>query len=125
MNRPALAGAALLLAAAATPVAIIAAPAKPSAAAAAPADGQALFVNKCGYCHLPMGPGTVTLQRRMSPEQALLANRTDLTADYVKMVARHGLNSMPPINRIEVSDSELDTIARWLAKGPKGRPAAK
>lgn len=117
MNRLPLLGAALLLAAATSfPAAIARTPAKP-----APLDGKALFLDRCGYCHLPMGPGTITLQRRFSPDQALLANRTDLQAEYVKTIARHGLNSMPPINRVEVSDPELNAIARWLAKGPKGR----
>jgi mono/diheme cytochrome c family protein len=117
MSRAApLLGAGLLLAAAST-MALAVTPTPPSPSP----DGRALFLGKCGYCHLPMGPGTVTLQRRLSAEQALLANRADLQAAYVKVVVRHGLNSMPAINRAEVSDPELDAIARWLEKGPKAR----
>lgn len=123
----------LLLAAAAT--ALIAAPllgiahaqpapATPNPAPAAPkprSPGEATFLAKCRYCHVEMGPGTLTLARRVGKEHAMLATRTDLDADYVKAVVRGGLNTMPPINRVEVSDAELDRIATWLAthNGPK------
>lgn len=78
--------------------------------------GEAVFLARCQYCHLAMGPGTLTLARRLGDKNALLANRTDLEPDYVKQVVRHGLNSMPPINRVEVSDQELDAIAAYLGR---------
>ena len=88
----------------------------PAPAAPAPRSiGEATFLAKCRYCHIEMGPGTLTLERRVGKEHAKLATRTDLQADYVKAVVRGGLNTMPPINRVEVSDKELDTIANWLA----------
>jgi cytochrome c5 len=103
------------------------APATPNPAPAPPkpsTPGEAMFLAKCRYCHVEMGPGTLTLAKRLGPDQALLARRTDLQADYVKAVVRGGLNTMPAINRVEVSDKELDTIAAWLAthnKGAKGK----
>jgi len=53
-------------------------------------DGAALFSNRCGACHLAGGMGTnlLTKQRVIlgePPEKALLANRTDLTQDYIKI----------------------------------------
>lgn len=99
------------------------APATPNPAPAPPKPasiGEATFLGKCRYCHVEMGPGTLTLAKRLGPENGLLAKRTDLTADYVKAVVRNGLNTMPPINRVEVSDRELDTIATWLATHNKG-----
>ena len=102
------------------------APATPNPAPAAPkpkSAGEATFLAKCRYCHVEMGPGTLTLAKRLGPDNGLLARRTDLTADYVKAVVRGGLNTMPPINRVEVSDAELDTIANWLATHNKGMAA--
>lgn len=87
---------------------------------AATADqGEALFSNRCGYCHLPGGMGTnlLTVQQVKAgnpPEMGLLTNRKDLTPDYVKAVVRQGKVAMPPISRVEVTDSELDAIASYL-----------
>ena len=84
-------------------------------------DGEALYRNHCGQCHLPWGMGTnmLTAQRAaqgLPPESGLLANRDDLTADYVRTVVRHGTPSMPPLTRVQVTDQELDAIADWLAR---------
>lgn len=88
---------------------------------AAQGNGEALFSNHCGYCHLPGGMGTnlLTKQRVMAgdpPEKGLLTNRTDLTADYVKSVVRMGKVAMPRLTRVDVTDAELDAIAAYLAK---------
>jgi mono/diheme cytochrome c family protein len=87
-------------------------------------DGEALFSSHCGQCHLPWGMGTnmLTAQRAaagLPPESGLLANRDDLTADYVRTVVRHGTPAMPPLTRVQVTGSELDAIADWLAEDPE------
>lgn len=87
-------------------------------------DDEALFSHHCGYCHLAGGMGTnlLTKQRMMAgepPEKGLLANRTDLTADYVKSVVRMGKVAMPRLTRVDVTDAELDAIAAYLAKEKK------
>ena len=89
---------------------------------AAGRDGAALFSNRCGTCHLAGGMGTnlLTTQRVAAgepPESGMLANRTDLTADYVRGVVRAGKVAMPPLSRVEVTDAELDSIATFLGKG--------
>jgi mono/diheme cytochrome c family protein len=71
-------------------------------------DGKDLFSNRCGACHLVMGS---------PPAMGLLTNRDDLTADYVKTVARMGKNAMPRQTRVDVTDAELDKIAAYLGKG--------
>ena len=86
------------------------------------ANGEAEFSYHCGYCHLPFGMGTnlLTPQRIAmgeTPDKGLLANRTDLTADYVETVVRSGKGAMPPLSRVEVTDAELRAIARYLGKG--------
>jgi cytochrome c553 len=78
---------------------------------------ERLYVEKCGICHRQMGMGTVILARRMDPKLAILENRTDLTEELVIQIAREGLGNMPRIQRGEVSDPQLRTIARYLAKG--------
>ena len=91
---------------------------------AAGRDGAALFSNHCGYCHLRGGMGTnlLTKQRVAAgepPEKGLLANRTDLTSDYVTAVVRQGKGAMPIQTRVDVTDAELDSIARYLGKDGK------
>ena len=87
-------------------------------------DGAALFSNLCGACHLAGGMGTnlLTKQRVMlgePPESGLLANRQDLTQNYVKVIVRRGRMAMPSLTRVEVTDTELDAIAAYLGKaGP-------
>lgn len=84
-------------------------------------DGRVLFEVHCGYCHLTGGMGTnlLTKQQVMAgnpPERGLLANRPDLTADYVRAVVRMGKGAMPAQTRVDVTDAELDAVARWLGK---------
>jgi len=78
---------------------------------------EALFVEKCGMCHRQMGMGTIILARRVDPAVAMLEARTDLPTDFVVQAARSGIGNMPRISRGEVSDAQLQTIARYLAKG--------
>jgi mono/diheme cytochrome c family protein len=84
-------------------------------------EGNKLFHARCGYCHLAGGTGTIMLGRRLGKDHALLEQRTDLTAAYIKKITRVGLNSMPPHTRIEVPDSELDLIAAYIARPPSAR----
>jgi mono/diheme cytochrome c family protein len=84
-------------------------------------DGAALFSNRCGACHLAGGMGTnlLTKQRMAAgepPESGLLANRKDLTQTYVKVIVRRGKLAMPRLTRVEVTDAELDSIAKYLGK---------
>ncbi|HLY57735.1 MAG TPA: cytochrome c [Stellaceae bacterium] len=85
-------------------------------------DGHQLFRNRCGYCHLRGGMGTNVLAARVREGQmagpALLEERTDLTADYIRTVVRNGKVAMPRLSRVEVTDPELDAIAAYLA-GPR------
>jgi cytochrome c5 len=78
---------------------------------------EALYVEKCGMCHRQMGMGTVILARRMDPNIAMLEQRTDLNRDFIVQVARNGIGNMPRIQRGEVSDAQLETIATYLTKG--------
>ncbi len=86
--------------------------------------GEDLFSNRCGACHLAGGMGTNLLTKQMlaakrPPSDGLLANRADLTVDYVRSVVRMGKNAMPRQTRVDVTDAELDEIATWLGKADK------
>jgi mono/diheme cytochrome c family protein len=80
--------------------------------------GERLYLEKCAMCHGPGGMGTGLLARRT--EQPLLEKRTDLTVDYVVQAARMGIGNMPVIPRGEVSDADMDLIAKHLARGGEG-----
>jgi cytochrome c1 len=85
-------------------------------------NGKDLFTNRCGACHLDWGMGTNLITKQQlalgrPPTMGLLANRDDLTADYVKSVVRMGKNAMPRQTRVDVTDAELDKIAAYLGKG--------
>lgn len=91
---------------------------------AASSDGQAIFSNRCGACHLAFGMGTNLLTKQRvalgePPEKGLLVNRTDLTADYVKSVVRMGKMAMPRQTKVDITDAELDAVAAYLAKADK------
>jgi mono/diheme cytochrome c family protein len=84
-------------------------------------DGEALFSNRCGACHLAGGMGTNLLTKEriaagQPPESGLLANRKDLTRLYVETVVRRGKLAMPRLTRVDVTDAELDAIAHYLGK---------
>jgi cytochrome c len=84
-------------------------------------EGAALFSHRCGACHLTFGMGSNLLAARQAAAGQkpvpLLADRTDLAADYVKAVARNGKGAMPRQTRVDVTDAELDKIAAYLGKG--------
>ena len=84
-------------------------------------DGKALFEVHCGYCHLVGGMGTNLLTKQQmlagnSPDKGLLSNRDDLTADYVKTVVRLGKGAMPQQTKVDLTDPELDAVAKYLGK---------
>ena len=89
-----------------------------TAAAANASDGKALYAQRCGMCHQGIGMAVGILSRRPNdPSKGLLEERTDLSPAVIRTVVRTGINNMPRISRAEVSDSELATIAAYLARG--------
>lgn len=80
-------------------------------------EGERLFGEKCAFCHVgAKNTGAMMLGRRLGKAHAELTSRTDLDPDYVKAVVRNGLVNMPPINRVELTDAQLDEIAAFLAR---------
>ncbi len=81
--------------------------------------GFVQFERDCSVCHGggPARPGTRALRAKyQGKEPALLTERRDLTADYVKSIVRHGISVMPPFRKTELSDSDLEDIVAYLTR---------
>jgi mono/diheme cytochrome c family protein len=62
---------------------------------------DALYAKTCGYCHgKNIGP---VIRGRALP------------ADAIKRQVRHGQNGMPSFRPTEITNSELDALAKWIA----------
>ena len=89
-----------------------------SAQEAAPS-GEAVYEHWCAPCHAagPGHPGTQGLQikYRDTDTNPVLVDRTDLTAEVVKVFVRQGVLSMAPFRKTEITDAELDALAAFLA----------
>jgi mono/diheme cytochrome c family protein len=95
--------------------------------------GKEVFDLWCSGCHKPLGPyvssvaGTSVLQRKYKGSKpAALEDRTDLLPAVVKTFVRHGVKFMPNFRKTEISDSDLNALATYLARNsgqqPKGSP---
>ena len=77
------------------------------------------FDRWCVHCHGsgPYMAGTIALEvKYQGAVPALLQQRTDLTETYLKAIVRQGVKSMPPFRKTEISDAELDALAKYLAE---------
>lgn len=93
-------------------------PAPVSARPGQPA-GYVLFQRACAVCHGngPGKPGSRALAAKYKGSlPALLEERTDLKALYVKQVVRQGLTVMPFFRKTELSDADLDAITAYLTR---------
>lgn len=97
----------------------------PSPTAAAPVSdadlkaGKAVFDQWCATCHSEgrYMAGTNGLRAKYKETRpALLEERTDLTAEQVKFFVRRGVGIMAPFRKTEVTDAQLDLLARYLAR---------
>jgi mono/diheme cytochrome c family protein len=89
------------------------------------ARGKALFEGTCVYCHGPSGHATGLLRRRLGDKDALLAERTNLTAPYIHIAVRRGVMSMPTYRRAELSDADLASITEYLIRLNPGGGSAQ
>jgi mono/diheme cytochrome c family protein len=77
-------------------------------------DGAAIYNDKCTYCHAERGWGTRELAKRTEAGKAKLLDRTDLSSDFVVAAVRRGIGSMPAFTPTDMTDAELDVLAKWL-----------
>lgn len=79
-----------------------------------PRSPQELFASSCAYCHDSGGWGTRSLARRVPAGEAELLERRDLPAGFTRTVVRRGIGAMPPLTPTDLTEEELDWLARWL-----------
>lgn len=80
-----------------------------------PRTGEQIFADKCVFCHDARGWGTRSLARRTPAGQSQLLDREVLPEVLVRYAVRRGVGSMPQFTPTEISDAELDNLARWLS----------
>ncbi|MBN4075605.1 MAG: p-cresol methylhydroxylase [SAR86 cluster bacterium] len=85
--------------------------------------GQEIFNLWCSSCHrvVPAGTtpvaGTGSLERRYQGSlPAALEQRTDLSPEYIRIIVRTGIKSMPFTRKSEISDSDLDDLVAYLTR---------
>jgi mono/diheme cytochrome c family protein len=84
--------------------------------------GAQVFEHWCLPCHGrgDQFPGTVALGVKYQGKlPGALQDRTDLAPDLVRAVVRTGVTVMPFFRKTEVSDSDLDALAAYLAEPKK------
>ena len=79
--------------------------------------GKQVFDRYCAECHAPGHghPGTQRLGWNRGERYAILEQRKDLSADYVRAIVRRGLFEMPPFRPSEISDQDLAQLSTYLA----------
>lgn len=85
--------------------------------------GKIEFDRACAVCHGtgPDRPGTASLQVKYQGKlPALLEERTDLTPAAVRYFIRNGVAMMPRFRKTELSDPQVDAIARYLGRSGSG-----
>ena len=85
------------------------------------AAGAAIYGKWCSDCHSTAGgPGSMALERKYHGQlPAILNQRTDLSADYVSQVVRHGVSFMPSFRKTEISNTELAQLGAYLTPPPQ------
>ncbi|HXS80288.1 MAG TPA: cytochrome c [Gammaproteobacteria bacterium] len=82
------------------------------------ARGNEVFQNWCAPCHAPGArhPGTQALEALYKgAKPAALEQRTDLLPELTRVFVRTGVSVMPPFRKTEISDSDLEALAAYLA----------
>jgi mono/diheme cytochrome c family protein len=67
-----------------------------------------------GFDELP-GTQQLRIKYRDTAISPLLTERTDLVPGFVKTIVRQGVSFMPQFRKTEISDSDLEALAAYLA----------
>jgi mono/diheme cytochrome c family protein len=83
--------------------------------------GRAVYDRWCAACHDPgiTHPGTHALMAKYPSGRrasGVIADWTDLPADYVSYMVRHGMSVMPQFRKTEITDGELAALAAYLSR---------
>jgi (+)-pinoresinol hydroxylase len=83
------------------------------------AAGRAVYTKWCAPCHDPgvIHPGTNALTvKYKGVKPGVLLEWTDLQPDMVRYLVRHGISVMPQFRKTEISDADLDALAKFLSR---------
>lgn len=84
--------------------------------------GAAVYQNWCAPCHSAGrgNPGTAALaakyKNRQPPLPAVLAERTELTPQAIRLFVRQGVSVMAPFRKTEIPDADLDAMIAYLTR---------
>jgi mono/diheme cytochrome c family protein len=94
-----------------------------SAPAEEPSDphaaGRAVYTKWCAPCHDPgvIHPGTNALTvKYRGVKSGVLLEWKDLAPETVSYLVRHGISVMPQFRKTEISDADLDALAKFLSR---------
>ncbi len=94
-----------------------------SVLAAEPSDpyaaGRAVYTKWCAPCHDPgvIHPGTNALTAKyQGVKSGVLLEWKDLPPELVRHLVRNGISVMPQFRKTEISDTDLDALAKFLAR---------
>jgi mono/diheme cytochrome c family protein len=94
-----------------------------SALAEAPSDpyaaGRAVYTKWCAPCHDPgvIHPGTNALTvKYQGVKSGVLLEWKDLPPELLRHLVRNGISVMPQFRKTEISDADLDALAKFLAR---------
>jgi mono/diheme cytochrome c family protein len=82
-------------------------------------EGKQVYQYWCWNCHGegPGKPGTQALAAKYKGSKpAILDQRTDIAPALTKLFVRKGVSIMPPFRKTEISDTQLDALATYLAR---------
>ena len=83
------------------------------------AGGRAVYTKWCAPCHDPgiIHPGTNALTvKYKGVKPGVLLEWKDLQPETVKVLVRHGISVMPQFRKTEISDADLDALAKFLSR---------
>jgi mono/diheme cytochrome c family protein len=83
------------------------------------AAGRAVYTKWCAPCHDPgvIHPGTNALTvKYQGVKPGVLLEWKDLAPATVKYLVRHGISVMPQFRKTEISDADLDALAKFLSR---------
>ena len=85
---------------------------------AADLTGEQVFSRHCVHCHAAGGEmtGTQQLARTRGVDKAVLTERDDLPAEYVRMIVRQGLRAMPAFVPSDLTDAQLEALTQYLSE---------
>jgi mono/diheme cytochrome c family protein len=98
--------------------------------ALAAARGKVVFERVCAPCHArgpgidgsPMLPGAAALAaKHKGAVSPYLEERSDLSAEVIRVFVRQGSGAMPMFRKTEISDAEIEAVAAFLAAAARAR----